>query len=199
MSRQPQHDHDDFDEDDEIEYVSKSQMKRDMNALQDLGVALIDLPRAHLKKLDLPEKLFTAIVDAQKITANSAIKRQRQYIGKLMREVDPVPIQAYLDSLRGDNDRQTAWLHLIERTRDELLADDKAVAKLIDEQPDIDIQSLRQMVRNARAERAANKPPKHFRALFQFLKTLYPEPSPLPGIADDEDADGEDLAEDDDE
>jgi ribosome-associated protein len=192
MARPNDHDQDDF-SGDEIEYVSKSQMKRDMNALQDLGVALIDLPRSHLKKLNLPEALFTAIRDAQKITANSAIKRQRQYIGRLMREVDPVPIQAYLDSLKGDNDQQVAWLHLIERTRDELLADDKAVAKLIDAHPDIDIQPLRQMVRNARAERAANKPPKHFRALFQFLKTLYPEPVivPMP-VDDDEDEDDDD-------
>jgi ribosome-associated protein len=190
MSSQAPNEYEDFD--DEIEYVSKSQMKRDMNALQDLGVALIDLPKSHLKKLNLPEALYTAIRDAQKITANGAIKRQRQYIGRLMREVDPVPIQAYLDSLKGDNDERTAWLHLIERTRDELLADDKAVAKLIDEQPDLDIQSLRQMVRNARAERAANKPPKHYRALFQLIKTLHPEPAVLPGETDEENDDEDD-------
>ncbi|WP_374354380.1 ribosome biogenesis factor YjgA [Chitinimonas sp.] len=194
MSRHTPVNHDEFDQDDEIEIVSKSQMKREMNALQDLGVALIDLSRSHLKKLNLPDALFTAIIDAQKITANSAIKRQRQYIGRLMREVDPVPIQAYLDSLRGDNDKQTAWLHLIERTRDELLADDKAVARLIDEHAGIDIQSLRQMVRNARSERAANKPPKHFRALFQFLKTLYPEPQIVPQA--DADTEDEDEADD---
>jgi ribosome-associated protein len=191
MARHSQTEQDAFDDDD-IEVVSKSQMKRDMNALQDLGVELIDLPRGHLKKLNLPETLYTAIRDAQKITANSAIKRQRQYIGRLMREVDPVPIRAYLDSLKGDNDQQTAWLHLIERTRDELLADDKAVAKLIDEHAITDIQSLRQMVRNARAERAGNKPPKHFRALFQFLKTLYPEPVIIPVAQDAGDEDDED-------
>jgi len=192
MSRNTPHEPEDFDQEDEIEIVSKSQMKREMNALQDLGVALIALTRGQLKKLDLPDTLMTAVLDAQKITSNSAIKRQRQYIGRLMREVDPAPIQAFLESLRGENDQQTAWLHHIERTRDELLADDKAVARLIDEHPEIDIQSLRQQVRNARAERAANKPPKHYRALFQFLKDLYPAPAlTQPAEADEVDEDDE--------
>lgn len=179
MSRTPHSDSDFADEFDgeEIEYVSKSQMKRDMEALQDLGVQLISLSKLQLKKLDLPDALLTAIKDAQKITSNSAIKRQRQYIGKLMRDVDPAPIQALFDSLKGDNDRQSAWLHQLERTRDELLTDDKAVAALIAEYPSIDIQQLRQLVRNARAERAAQKPPKHYRSLFQFLKEIYPEPA----------------------
>lgn len=180
----------DIQADDEIEYVSKSQMKRDVEALQDLGVELIGLSKLQLKKLDLPDALLVAIKDAQKITANGAIKRQRQYIGRLMRDIDPAPIQALLDSLRGDNDKQNAWLHQLERTRDELVADDKAVAKLIEEHPQIDIQQLRTMVRNARAERAAQKPPKHFRSLFQFLKELYPEPALL-ATSGDEDEDGE--------
>jgi len=180
----------DIQADDEIEYVSKSQMKRDVEALQDLGVELIGLSKLQLKKLDLPDALLVAIKDAQKITANGAIKRQRQYIGRLMRDIDPAPIQALLDSLRGDNDKQNAWLHQLERTRDELVADDKAVAKLIEEHPQIDIQQLRTMVRNARAERAAQKPPKHFRSLFQFLKELYPEPALL-ATSDDEDEDDE--------
>ncbi|WP_308447021.1 ribosome biogenesis factor YjgA [Chitinimonas prasina] len=180
----------DIQADDEIEYVSKSQMKRDVEALQDLGVELIGLSKLQLKKLDLPDALLVAIKDAQKITANGAIKRQRQYIGRLMRDIDPAPIQALLDSLRGDNDKQNAWLHQLERTRDELVADDKAVAKLIEEHPQIDIQQLRTMVRNARAERAAQKPPKHFRSLFQFLKELYPEPALL-ASSDDEDEDDE--------
>ncbi len=180
----------DIQADDEIEYVSKSQMKRDVEALQDLGVELIGLSKLQLKKLDLPDALLVAIKDAQKITANGAIKRQRQYIGRLMRDIDPAPIQALLDSLRGDNDKQNAWLHQLERTRDELVADDKAVAQLIEEHPQIDIQQLRTMVRNARAERAAQKPPKHFRSLFQFLKELYPEPALL-ATSDDENEDDE--------
>ncbi len=180
--------------DEEVEIVSKSQMKREMTALQNLGVALVALSKGHIDKLDLPDTLRTAILDAQRITANGAIKRQRQYIGRLMREVDPVPIQAYLDSLRGESNKQTAWLHQLERTRDELLSDDKAVAKFIDEHPEVEIQTLRQHVRNARAERAGDKPPKHYRALFQLLKDHFPEPSLIENH--DDELDNEDILED---
>jgi ribosome-associated protein len=197
MSYPHPNEHADDEFDDEIEYVSKSQMKREMNALQDLGVELIALSKGQLKKLDLPETLLTAILDAQRINSNSAIKRQRQYIGRLMREVDPAPIRAYLDALKGDNDQQTAWLHMIERTREQLLTDDKVLARFIDEHPDVDIQTLRQQVRNARTERAGNKPPKHFRALFQLLKDVFPEPKPS-GRVDDH-LDEEDVLEEDDE
>jgi len=162
---------------DEYDGPSKSQKKRDMTALQDLGVALIDLGKEALIKLDLPDELLKAILDAKKITANGAIKRQRQYIGRLMREVDAAPIQAYMESLKGDNQRHTAWLHQLERTREDLLASDDAFTKLLAEHPDIDIPELRQLIRNTRAERTSTKPPKHYRALFQFLKDLYPEPS----------------------
>ncbi|PHV10096.1 ribosome biogenesis factor YjgA [Chitinimonas sp. BJB300] len=193
MSRKPHTEPDldaTFDGDDEIEHVSKSAMKREVEALQDLGVQLIALSKGQLKKLNLSDTLLTAIKDAQKITANGAIKRQRQYIGRLMRDVDPAPIQAFLDSLRGDNDRLNAWFHQLERQRDELIASDEAVAKLIAEHRDIDIQQLRTMVRNARAERAANKPPKHFRALFQLIKDLSTEPPLIgPANADAEDED----------
>ncbi|MGQ5524853.1 ribosome biogenesis factor YjgA [Chitinimonas sp. PSY-7] len=196
MSRKPNTEQDfdsTFDGDDDIEYVSKSAMKREVEALQDLGVQLIALSKGQLKKLNLPDTLLTAIKDAQKITANGAIKRQRQYIGRLMRDVDPVPIQAFLDSLRGDNDRLNAWFHQLERQRDELIASDEAVAKLIAEHRDIDIQQLRTMVRNARAERAANKPPKHFRALFQFIKELSTEPSLTVSADTDDDEEDDDA------
>lgn len=196
MSRKPHTEPDfdtDFDGGEEIEYVSKSAMKREVEALQDLGVQLIALSKGQLKKLNLPDNLLTAIKDAQKITANGAIKRQRQYIGRLMRDVDPAPIQAFLDSLRGDNERLNAWFHELERQRDELVASDEAVAKLIAEHRDIDIQQLRTMVRNARAERAANKPPKHYRALYQFIKSLSTEPALIAAAVEDEDDEDHDA------
>jgi ribosome-associated protein len=186
--------HDDLPEDEGgVALPSKSQLKRESEALQKLGVALVDLNRTQLAKLDLPEKLVTAVLDCQRIGNGPALKRQRQYIGKLMRDVDPAPIQAYLDRLKGNDAQQIAWLHRIERQRDALLASDEAVQALIAEHPDLDIQALRQRVRNARAERAAieagqHKPPKHFRALFQFLKELSPAPAPG-GVTDRADAD----------
>jgi ribosome-associated protein len=187
--------HDDLPEDEAgLTLPSKSQLKRESEALQKLGEALVDLNRAQLAQLDLPEKLVTAVLDCQRLGNGPALKRQRQYIGKLMRDVDAAPIRAYLDRLKGNDAQQLAWLQRIERQRDALLASDEAVQALIAEHPDLDIQALRQRVRNARAERAAiaagqHKPPKHFRALFQFLKALYP--APLPGGNADADEDGE--------
>ncbi|MBM3115527.1 ribosome biogenesis factor YjgA [Jeongeupia naejangsanensis] len=162
--------------DDDVEIVSKSQMKRDMNALQDLGEALIPLDRKHLIGLGLPETLFNALIEAKRLTAHGAVARHKQYIGKLMRQVDPAPIQALLDSLAGNSDRHNAWLHQLERQRDKLLADPKSVEALINDHPGLDVQQLRQLIRNALKEREQQKPPKAFRELFQLLKTLYPEP-----------------------
>ncbi|UXY13779.1 DUF615 domain-containing protein [Chitiniphilus purpureus] len=168
-------------DEDGIEPVSKSQMKRDMHALQALGEALVPLDRKYLESLALPDKLFDALIEAKRLKAHGAIARQRQYIGKLMRDVDPAPIQALLDKLAGVSDRHTAWLHQLERLRERLLAEPKAVEDFIGEHPDVDIQRLRQLIRNAQKERAdaaAGKmaPPKAFRELFQLLKDRIAEP-----------------------
>ncbi|XZG71692.1 ribosome biogenesis factor YjgA [Chitinibacteraceae bacterium HSL-7] len=167
--------------DDDIEYVSKSQMKRDMNALQDLGEALIPLDRSVLESLDLPERLVNALVEAKRLKAHGAIARQKQFIGKLMRDVDPAPIQALLDARAGVSDRHNAWLHQLERTRERLLTDTKLLEQLIAEHPELDVQRMRQLIRAAnkeRADQAAGKfaPPKAFREIFQILKELLPEP-----------------------
>ncbi|WP_137939102.1 ribosome biogenesis factor YjgA [Chitinivorax sp. B] len=162
------------------EPISKTRRKQDMQDLQDLGAALVKLSKDQLKQLDLPEKLRDAVKEAQRLTAHGAIRRQLQYIGKIMREVDPVPIQAYLDRLSGESAEHTAWLHQLERLRDRLMASDEALQTLLAQHPQLDVQQMRTMIRNARKEREENKPPKHFRALFQTLRELIPEPA-LPG------------------
>ncbi|MBB5019701.1 ribosome-associated protein [Chitinivorax tropicus] len=164
------------------EPISKTRRKQEMQDLQDLGAALVRLSKDQLKQLDLPEKLLEAVKEAQRLTAHGAIRRQLQFIGKIMREVDPAPIQAFLDRLSGESSEHTAWLHQLERLRDKLLASDEALQALLAQHPALDIQQMRTMVRNARKEREENKPPKHFRALFQTLRELIPEPS-LPGRA----------------
>ena len=155
---------------------SRSQLKRESEALQALGEELIELSVDTLKKFHLPDDLKVALLDAKKITANGAIRRQRQYIGKLMRSVDVEPIQAQLRILKGENDQHNAWLHRIERWRDKLIADDGALEDLMDEFQVPDIQALRQAIRNARRERAESKPPKSYRVIFQTLKAMIPEP-----------------------
>jgi ribosome-associated protein len=156
-------------------------MKRDMVALQELGEALIPLDKKQLKNLNLPDKLYDALVEAKRLTAHGAISRQKQYIGKLMRQVDPEPIREFLDAINGVSDRHSAWLHRLERLREQLVSDPKAIEKLLEECPTVDVQRLRQLIRNAQKEREQTKPPKSFREIFQLLKEYIPEP-PIPGL-----------------
>lgn len=162
---------------------SKSQRKRDMHALRDLGEILTTLPAARLISLGLPDNLQRAILEAHKISAHGAKRRQLQYIGKLMRGVDPAPIQTQLDIWNGDSQQHTAYLHELERWRERLLDDPHSVAELVDEWPDVDVQQVRLLVRNARKERELNKPPKAYRALFQLLKAEIPPPFELPSVS----------------
>ena len=91
----------------EDEWVSKTQMKKQMNDLQALGMELTKLSSDTLKKIGLDEELFEAIATYKKITSNSALKRQAQFIGRLMRDTDPAPIEAYLAKLRVSDCWQT--------------------------------------------------------------------------------------------
>lgn len=183
--------HEDRDDEELDNRPSRSQLKRDVEALQALGEELITLSVDALKKFDLPENLKIALLDAKKITANGAIRRQRQYIGKLMRSVDPAPIQAQLSVIRGDSDLQIAWLHRIERWRDRLLAEDDALADLMDEYTVPDVQALRQAIRNARKELAESKPPKFYRVIFKTLKQMIPAPGQLATDVNDDESEDE--------
>ncbi len=166
--------------DDEIIYVSKSEMKRDMAALQELGEKLIPLDKKLLATLNLPDKLFDALLEAKRLTAHGAISRQKQFIGKLMRGVDPAPIQELLNKIAGVSDRHSAWLHKLERLRESLMSDPKAIESFVAEHDQVDVQRLRQLIRNAQKEREQNKPPKNYRELFQLMKEYLPEP-PIAG------------------
>ena len=172
--------------DDDIEYVSKTEMKREMSALQELGEKLIPLDKKQLATLNLPERLFDAVMAAKKITANGATARQKQFIGKLMRHVDPEPINELLAKLAGLSDRHSAWLHKLERMRENMLTDSKVVENFVTEHPSVDIQHLRQLIRNALKEREQAKPPKAFREIFRLVKQYMPEPS-LPGLEPEQD------------
>ena len=166
------------------EPASKSQRKRDMIELQGLGEALVGLPEDQLRRIDLPEALREAVVEARRISAFGALRRQLQFVGKVMREVDPAPIRAQLDALRGVSARQIAWQHALERWRVRLLEDDAAVSDWIVSHPETDTQRLRTLIRNARHENQAGKPSRAFRELFQMLRELMPNPVVHAGAAD---------------
>ena len=156
----------------EDEWVSKTQMKKQMNDLQALGMELTKLSNDTLKKIGLDEELFEAIATYKKITSNSALKRQAQFIGRLMRDTDPAPIEAYLAKLRGDNAAHDAFLQRIVQARTRLLADDGAITQFMANFPQADAGKLRTLIRNTKKEQEQNKPPKNFRALFQEIKAV---------------------------
>jgi ribosome-associated protein len=156
---------------------SKTQLKNQMLHLQELGERLTGLSKDTLKTFHLPEKLLEAILECKRLSAHGAVSRQHQYIGKLMREVDPQPIENRFAELDGQSSQYNGWLHRLERWRDQLIEQDEQLAKLVAEYPDIDIQAIRTQIRNARKEKAEQKPPKAYRELFQTLKSLIPEPT----------------------
>lgn len=158
------------------DYISKSQKKRDADELQTLGVRLAELSAGTLEQLNLPESLLQALIESKKIQAHGALRRHRQYIGKLMRQVDPEPLLAFLELQQSDSAQQTAWLHRIERLREQLLANDDALSDWMRQHPESDSQILRQLIRKARQELKDNKPPKAYRELFQFIKQHLPSP-----------------------
>ncbi len=161
------------DEDDIPERPSKSQQKREMLELQDLGVELVKLPEAQLATLDLPENLRDAIALARRITSHGAQKRQRQYIGGLLRELDPAPIRALLEQLKGADRVSKARFQESERWRTRLLAEgDAALTEFLARYPGADHQHLRRLVREAAQEAAAGKPPRHARELFRYIQGL---------------------------
>lgn len=159
----------------EIIWVSKTEMKTDMEALQKLGEELVTLKPSVLEKFPLSEDLALAIQDAQRFK-NEAKRRQLQYIGKLMRNIDPEPIQAALDKVRNKHSQATTELHKLEQLRDRIVEEgDAAISEVMDMYPEADRQRLRQLARQANKEKKANKPAKAFREIFQILKELKQE------------------------
>jgi len=154
---------------------SKTRRKQAMHALQTLGERLIELEPGQIAELELPENLTDALLAARKITSHGARRRQIQFIGKLMRTVDPLPVQEKLDRWQSSGLQHTARLHQLERWRDRLLQDEAAVTEFVQRYPQTDIRQLRNLLRNIEKERLAGKPPASFRALFQLLRRIIPE------------------------
>jgi len=151
---------------------SKSQVKREMEALRDLGKELVDLPVGDLQKFDFPESLYDAILLAQN-SKREALRRQLQHIGKLLRQEDDVIIRQTLARISQPQREEVKAFHEIEHWRDRLIAgDDNVINQIVIKYPDTDRQHLRQLVRNACKEQQMEKPPKSARLLFQYLKAL---------------------------
>ena len=160
------------DEDDEIIWVSKSEIKRDAEELKQLGAELVDLGKNALDKIPLDDDLRSAIELAQRIKKEGR-RRQLQLIGKLLRQRDVDPIRQALDKLKNRHNQQVALFHKLEQLRDRLIDEgDDAVAEVLKLWPNADRQQLRSLIRNAKKEKEGNKPPKSARQIFQYLREL---------------------------
>jgi ribosome-associated protein len=161
-----------MEDDEQQERKSKSQIKREHAALQDLAKELVEMSVAELAKLPLSDRFREQVMAARKMQ-RSALARQLRYLGKLIQQEALEDIHAALDTQAAAHKQQVQAFHQLERWRDGLLAEDHEVmAELCVQHPDVDRQYINQLVRNARKEQDQNKPPKSSRALFQYLKTL---------------------------
>ena len=143
-----------------------------MHELQALGADLARLPEAQLRSIELPQELREALLEAKRITSHEAKRRQMQYVGRLMRGLDPEPIRARLGEIEGSSAQATARHRRLEAWRERLLADDAALTEFAAEHPGADLQALRTLIRNARREAGEGKPPRAYRELFRTLKAI---------------------------
>jgi ribosome-associated protein len=155
-----------------LEPISKTKRKAEMDALQDLGVKLTELPNDKLAKLNLPERLLEAVKATKRITSNGALRRQKQYLGSLMREVETAPIIDQLKRWQGKHTEENAHFHQLERLRSKLLEDESSLSAFLNDYPQTDCQQIRTLIRNHHREVAANKPPKSSRELFKLLREI---------------------------
>jgi ribosome-associated protein len=158
------------------ERPSKTQLKQQSHALQDLGRALAELSPQAFKTIEMPEVLRDAIELYRRTTAHEGKRRQLQYVGKLMRNADEDALrQAVAAATLGTAENALA-LHEAERWRAELIASDDAMTRWLHEHPETDTQQLRSLVRQARKDAAGlvaeDRQPKSFRELFQYIKPM---------------------------
>ncbi|MGL5633123.1 MAG: ribosome biogenesis factor YjgA [Azovibrio sp.] len=154
---------------------SKTQVKQAMLELQELGESLVALSKDQLKRMGLDEDILEATLAYQRFTKFEAKRRQLQYIGKLMRNIDPEPIRQALAAIRGESSEEIAKLHRLERLRTRLLENEAVANEIAQTYPQAELTRIRQLRRAILKEQAENKPPKNFRELFQYLKELESE------------------------
>ena len=152
---------------------SKTQKKTEARALQKLGEQLVALSPEQLAGIDISDALRRAVIEAAKINSHGARRRQLQYIGTLMREIDPEPIQNALENIRfGDHQKLLAFKK-IEKWRDELKQGNSAlIEEILNNCPDAERQRLTQLARNAHKEYEAKKGVKSSRLLFRYLQQI---------------------------
>jgi len=156
----------------EDDFISKTRRKRQMKDLQDVGSSLVRLSAEQLSRIEMPEELREAVMECKRFTKHEAIRRQMQYIGRIMRDIDAGPIVDQLTRLEAPTRRHTALFHAAEKWRRDLLDDDDAVKRFVKEFPEADPHRLRGLIEGAREEERASKPPRSSRELFHVLNAI---------------------------
>ena len=162
------------------EIVSKTQRKKQMLELQDIGKRLVELPDAQRAEMQLPPALEQAVREAGRMKSHEAKRRQLQYVGRLMRDVDAAPIRERLAAIDGSSTQAAAAHRRLEALRERLLSDDAALTDFASRHPGADLQKIRSLIRQVRHDRDAGKPLRGYRELFRLLKDLE-SAGPLPG------------------
>ncbi len=162
---------DNLDRDDADEAPSKSQLKREKQALQDLGKRIAELPKGHYARMPLSENMQDAMTLYKRLTSHEGKRRQLQFIGKHMHLENLDAIRLLLDQLDTNSQQFRQHFHKLETLRDQLIAEgDSALDRVLTEHPGLDRQEIRHLVRQANKEKQLNKPPAASRKLFQYLR-----------------------------
>lgn len=162
-----------WDEEEEIIYVSRAELKRDMSELKDIGTRLMDLKPSILDKLPLNDRLREALDESKRIKSHNARKRHLGFIGKLMQDQELEPIKELLSRMDASSDEYNRHFHQLEKWRDRLIAEGQpALTAFLDKYPEADHQHIRQLVRNAQKEARQEKPPAAARKLFKYLREV---------------------------
>lgn len=162
-----------FDDDEYSDRKSKSQLKREMLALQELGEKLANLPLERVLKMEILPELKDALVELKKMSSKEAKRRHMQYIGALMRDADPEPIKEAVADAEAGSYKSAKLFKKAESWRDRLCeGDDSLESEIIGSYPGMDITQFRQYVRNARKEREKQSGNKASRTLFRFVRDL---------------------------
>lgn len=157
------------------EFESRTDIKKAAQAVTDLGVQISEMTETEILKLQLPQEFTDAVLMLKSMDKGPALKRQRMFVGKLLRQNEPliIEIKAKLEEIEAKKKQQNAHFHQLEKWRDRLVDEgDSALGELLNLYPQIDRQQMRQWIRNAKKEQSQDKPPKSAREIFQYLKAL---------------------------
>lgn len=160
-------------QDEMTDEISKSEIKRQMHALQELGRRLCELRPDQQAKVPMSEQLRRGLEESRRITSHIALKRHMQYLGKVLRSEDSDAIKHAVDLFDTSTQAHNQRFHALENWRERLISgDNNTLQSFVESYPECDIQHLRQLIRNAQRERELGKPPAHARKLFRYLREL---------------------------